>query len=100
MFNGEVEKRGPPRKRSGTEIKMLLDEWEECPSPGKKKKAPEKPLLRVWKTKSVFWDLPYWKILDTPYSLDQIHITKNVLESLLGTLLNMPEKTKDCKGKN
>ena len=24
-----------------------------------------------------------------------MHITKNVLESLLGTLLNMPEKTKD-----
>ena len=66
----------------------------EFPSPGKKKKAPE-PLLRVWKTKSVFWDLPYWKILDTPYSLHQIHITKNVLESLLATLLNMPEKTKD-----
>src|SRR4051812_46084917 len=94
LFNGEVEKRGPPHKRSGTEIKMLLDEWEECPSPGKKKKAPE-PLLRLWKTKSVFWDLSYWKILDTPYSLDQMRITKNVLESLLGTLLNMPEKTKD-----
>jgi hypothetical protein len=24
-----------------------------------------------------------------------MHITKNVLESLLGTLMNMPEKTKD-----
>ena len=94
LFNGEVEKRGPPSKRGGTKIKMLLDDWEECPSPGKKKKAPE-PLLRVWKTKSVFWELPYWKILDTPYSLDQMHITKNVLESLLGTILNMPEKTKD-----
>src|SRR4051812_38198805 len=54
-----------------------------------------KKLLRVWKMKFLFWDFPYWKILDTPYSLDQMHITKNVLERLLGTLLNMPEKTKD-----
>jgi hypothetical protein len=42
-----------------------------------------------------FLDFSYWKILDTPYSLDQMHITKNVLESLLGTLLNIPEKTKN-----
>ena len=30
-----------------------------------------------------------------PHSLDVMHITKNVCESLLGTLLNMPEKNKD-----
>ena len=52
-------------------------------------------MLKVWKTRSVFWDLEYWPILDTPHSLDQMHITKNILESLLGTLMNMPERTKD-----
>ena len=30
-----------------------------------------------------------------PHSLDVMHITKNMCESLLGTLLNMPERTKD-----
>ena len=30
-----------------------------------------------------------------PHSLDVMHITKNVCESLLGTLMNMPERTKD-----
>jgi len=30
-----------------------------------------------------------------PHCLDVMHITKNVCESLLGTLLNMPERTKD-----
>ena len=30
-----------------------------------------------------------------PHSLDVMHITKNVCRSLLGTLLNMPERTKD-----
>jgi hypothetical protein len=30
-----------------------------------------------------------------PHSLDVMHITKNVCESLLGTLLNMPDRTQD-----
>jgi len=94
LFNGEDELRGPPRKRSGKDIDMLLKNWEECPAPGKKRKKPA-PLEKVWKARSVFWDLPYWKILHTPHSLDVMHITKNVCESLLGTLLNMPERTKD-----
>src|SRR3954470_17737581 len=51
--------------------------------------------MRVWKTKSVFWDLEYWSVLRRPHSLDIMHITKNVCESLFGTLLIMPEKTKD-----
>ena len=64
------------------------------PRVGKDKKAPE-PLLKVWKTRSVFWDLEYWPNHDTPHCLDQMHITKNVLERFLGILMNMPEKTKD-----
>ena len=58
------------------------------------KKALE-PLLKVWKMRSVFWDLEYWPKLDTPHCLYQMHIMKNVLESLLATLMNMPDKTKD-----
>ena len=94
LFNNEEETRGPPRKRTCEEIDRLLKGRKECPTPGKKRKAPD-PLLRVWKTRSVFWDLIYWPIFDTPHSLDIMHITKNVCESLLGTLLNMPENTKD-----
>ena len=39
--------------------------------------------------------LEYWHKLNTPHCLDQMHICKNVLESLLATLMNMPDKTKD-----
>ena len=42
-----------------------------------------------------FHNFTYWKVHKTPHSLDMMHITKNVTESLLGTLSNMPEKTKD-----
>ena len=103
LFDGETEPRKRPCTRSGEEIDKLLKNWKDCPLPGKKQKAPEpgkkrkapEPLLKVWKTRSVFWDLPYWKIHRVPHSLDVMHITKNVCESLLGTLLNMPERTKD-----
>ena len=103
LFDGETEPRGRPRTRSGEEIDELLKTWKDCPLSGKKQKAPEpgkkrkapEPLLKVWKTRSVFWDLPYWKIHRVPHSLDVMHIMKNVCESLLGTLLNMPERTKD-----
>jgi hypothetical protein len=106
LFNGKDEVEGPPPRRSGEEIDTLLKNWKDCPPAGKikiqkrkkgdkrKKKEPG-PLLGVWKRRSVFWDLPYWKILDTPHCLDVMHITKNVCESLLGTLLNMPDRTKD-----
>ena len=52
-------------------------------------------LLKVWKRKSVFWGLKYWELLSSPHSLDMMHITKNICESLLGTLFDMPEKSKD-----
>jgi hypothetical protein len=105
LFNGKDELEGPPPKRSGVEIDILLKDWKNCPPPGKiikkrkrgekKNKAEVEPLMGVWKRRSVFWDLPYWKILGTPHCLDVMHITKNVCESLLGTLFNMPDRTKD-----
>ncbi|KAK1665063.1 hypothetical protein QYE76_053222 [Lolium multiflorum] len=93
LFNGKDEPDGPPRPRSGAEIDDLLKNWKECPAPGKKRPKPE-PLLGVWKARSVFHDLEYWKVLHTPHSLDVMHITKNVTKSLLGTLCNS-EKSKD-----
>ena len=47
------------------------------------------------KAEVCFWDLEYWHKLDRPYCLDHMHICKNVLESLLATLMNMSDKTKD-----
>ncbi|KAI3743970.1 hypothetical protein L1987_57042 [Smallanthus sonchifolius] len=49
----------------------------------------------IWKKRSFFWDLPYWKHLQVRHCLDVMHIEKNVCDSLLGLLLNIQEKTKD-----
>ena len=44
---------------------------------------------------SIFFDLPYWRTLHVRHFLDVMHIEKNVCESLISTLLNVPGKTKD-----
>ncbi|XP_063949929.1 uncharacterized protein LOC135152766 [Daucus carota subsp. sativus] len=49
----------------------------------------------VWKKVSIFFELDYWKFLPVRHVLDVMHIEKNICEALLGTLLNIPKKTKD-----
>jgi hypothetical protein len=49
----------------------------------------------MWQKQSIFWKLPYWKNLDVCHSIDVMHVEKNMCESLLGTLFNTDEKTRD-----
>ena len=37
----------------------------------------------MWKKKSIFWDLPYWKELEVRSSIDVMHVTKNLCMNLL-----------------
>ncbi|KAL6276903.1 hypothetical protein ACE6H2_020504 [Prunus campanulata] len=54
------------------------------------------PSHRVcWKKKSKFFDLEYWKYLPVRHVLDVMHIEKNVCDSIIGTLLEIPGKNKD-----
>ena len=48
-----------------------------------------------WKKKSKFFDLEYWKCIPVRHSLDVMHIEKNVCDSIIGTLLEIPGKNKD-----
>jgi hypothetical protein len=40
----------------------------------------------MWKKKSIFWKLEYWKDLEVRSSIDVMHVTKNVCVNLLGFL--------------
>jgi hypothetical protein len=54
------------------------------------------PTYIPFKKQSIFFKyLPYWKDLQTCHNIDLIHVTKNIFDSIIGTLLNMPRKTKD-----
>ena len=48
----------------------------------------------MWKKKSIFWELPYWKVLRVRSSIDVMHVTKNLCVNLLG-FLGVYGKTKD-----
>ncbi|CAL2259577.1 unnamed protein product [Prunus armeniaca] len=48
-----------------------------------------------WKKKSIFFDLEYWKYLPVRHVLDVMHIEKNVCDSIISTLLEIPGKNKD-----
>ena len=48
----------------------------------------------MWKKKSIFWDLPYWKDLEVRSAIDVMHVMKNLCVTLLG-FLGVHGKTKD-----
>lgn len=49
----------------------------------------------IWKKKSIFFRLPYWKDNLLRHNLDVMHIEKNVMDNILGTILDIKAKTKD-----
>ena len=48
-----------------------------------------------WKKKFMFFELEYWQHLLLRHNLDVMHIEKNICDSIIGTLLNIPGKNKD-----
>ena len=47
------------------------------------------------KKMSIFFKyLPYWKDLDVRHSIDVMHVEKNMCDSIIGFLLDIPDKTK------
>ena len=51
----------------------------------------------MWKKKSIFWELPYWKVLEVRRSIDVMHLTKNLCVNLLG-FIGVYGKPKDTLG--
>jgi hypothetical protein len=47
----------------------------------------------MWKNKSIFWELPYWKFLEVRSAIDVMHVMKNLCVNLLG-FLGLYGKTK------
>jgi hypothetical protein len=50
----------------------------------------------MWKKKSIFWELEYWKFLEVRSAIDVMHVMKNVCVNLLG-FLGLYGKTKDTR---
>ncbi|CAM8966364.1 unnamed protein product [Rhodiola kirilowii] len=89
-FNGDTEHGIEPQPCSGYEI---LEKIQNITNRFGKPSA--RTESAPWKKRSLFFDLPYWHTLDIRHCVDVMHVEKNICDSLIGTLLNIPGKTKD-----
>ncbi|CAL9010951.1 unnamed protein product [Prunus brigantina] len=78
-FNGKPEYGTPPEPLTGEEVLHMVEDGDRV----------------CWKKKSIFFDLEYWKYLPVRHALDVMDIEKNVCDSIIGTLLEIPGKNKD-----
>ena len=100
LFDGHVDMRSTPITVSGGEIMLQTDAIVDhvfgkktVNLPNKRKRGEE--ALTVWKKRSIFFTFPYWEDHVLRHNLDVMHIEKNVVDNIIGTLLNLDGKTKD-----
>ncbi|CAM8926030.1 unnamed protein product [Rhodiola kirilowii] len=89
-FNGETEHAIEPQPCSSYEIHEKIQNIT-----NRFGKPSARTESAPWKKRSIFFDLPYWHTLDIRHCVDVMHVEKNICDSLIGTLLNIPGKTKD-----
>ncbi|KAG8061269.1 hypothetical protein GUJ93_ZPchr0003g17402 [Zizania palustris] len=100
-FAGLHESNDPPGEFCIEEFLAKLDKVEDV-RPGQLQSSRKRKRfdlkcgnVKIWSRKVSFWKLPYWHILKGRHNLDVMHIDKNICESQISTILNIPEKTKD-----
>ena len=49
----------------------------------------------AWTHKSCLWNLPNFDHLLLPHNIDVMHTEKNIAEAIFGTIMDIPDKTKD-----
>ena len=99
-FDGYIDTRLAPITVSGGEIMLQTNVVVDhvfgkkiVNLPNKRKRGEE--ALTVWKKRSIFFTLPYWEDHVLHHNLDMMHIEKNIVDKIIGTLLNLDGKTKD-----
>ncbi|KAL9690719.1 hypothetical protein QQ045_011127 [Rhodiola kirilowii] len=96
-FNGDVELQNALPSLTGEEIlsSVLSHEYPVLSlHPDFKSRGVNKEKL-CWTHMSIFYDLPYWSTLKQHYSLDVMHIEKNVFDNIIDTILGFQGKTKE-----
>ncbi|BBN67204.1 hypothetical protein Prudu_8S000300 [Prunus dulcis] len=94
-FNGKPEYGTPPEPLNREEVLRIVEDINYIWGSKNRGSVGENDGDRVcWKKKSKSFDLEYWKYLHVRHVLDVMHIEKNVCDSIIGTLLEIPEKIK------
>jgi hypothetical protein len=88
---GVVVEDPPPQMLTGPEVRAQLNALKEKKEGGFVGYGVE----HAWTQKSGLWRLPYMDDLLLPHNIDMMHTEKNVAEALWGTIMDIPDKTKD-----
>jgi hypothetical protein len=82
----------PPQMMTGAEVHAQIDALVVNERDGRFEGYGEQ---HMWTHKSGLMRLPYYDDLVLPHNIDVMHIEKNVIEALWGTIMEIPDKSKD-----
>ncbi|CAH9128299.1 unnamed protein product [Cuscuta epithymum] len=96
QFNGNEEHRKAPKRLTGSDIlrKMETIHTEFGKVTGQKRKRATKVNSECSK-RSIFFNLPYWKVLPLRHNVDVMHVEKNIAENFFATTMDTKGKSKD-----
>jgi hypothetical protein len=95
-FKGKAERQTKPDNRSGDDIFNMVKDVQVVFGKGPGSQLVSNDVnghAPMWK-KSIFWELPYWQVLEVRSAIDVMHLTKNLCVNLLG-FMGVYGKTKD-----
>jgi len=100
FIGSTIEIEGAPERRDGYYVYIMIKNikvaYGKNKKDGKINKRDEAPIDGVPLKMSIFFKyLPYWPDLGMRHSIDGMHMTKNVFESIIGLLMDNKTKTKD-----
>jgi hypothetical protein len=99
-FDNTVEKYSAPKHYTGKLVFEMVKNIEvvfrkRTVKGQKRKKTPTLIDIPFKKQSIFFMYFLYWKDLQTCHNIDLMHVTKNIFDSIIGTLLDMLRKSKD-----
>ncbi|KAK1652061.1 hypothetical protein QYE76_069866 [Lolium multiflorum] len=98
-YNGKADHRPKPAERTGAEVFDMVKDLKVIFGKGPGGQSIPKGAdghAPMWKKKSIFWELEYWKVLEVRSAIDVMHVTKNICVNLL-SFLGVYGKTNDTK---
>ncbi|XP_052159476.1 uncharacterized protein LOC127776981 [Oryza glaberrima] len=95
-FEQNADHRTKPKHRNGKAVFEMVKDLKVVfgKGPGSQPIESEDGHAAMWKKNSIFWELPYWEVLDIRHAIDVMHLTKNLCVNLLG-FLGVYGKSKD-----
>jgi hypothetical protein len=86
-FKGKVDHQIKPENRSGEDVLNMVKDVQVVFGKGPGSQPVPNDAnghAPMWKKKPIFWELPYWKVLEVHSAIDVMHLTKNLCVNLLG----------------